>query len=273
MRLRIAHTTTYHFEEPVPYGLQQLRLRPRSLPGQQVNAWSTRVDGGRVEVSFDDQFGNIVELVSLAPGATETTIVADGEVETTDTAGVLPLHPGYAPLWLFQRSTPRTVAGEAVADLTADMPASDDISGLHELAGRIREQVVYEHGRTDVATTAEEVLASGHGVCQDHAHVFLAAARRLGYPARYVSGYLLTDDVAQQDASHAWADAWVEGLGWVGFDVANGISPDDRYVRVATGLDYGDAAPITGVRFGAGEEVSPGRPARATVTAVPGVPR
>jgi transglutaminase-like putative cysteine protease len=115
--------------------------------------------------------------------------------------------------------------------------------------------LAYEHGHTHVASTAEEALAQGRGVCQDHAHVFIAAARRLGYPTRDVSGYLLMDEVVDQDASHAWAEAWVEGLGWVGFDISNGISPDEQYVSVATGLDYQDAAPVSGVRFGAGGEV------------------
>ena len=91
-------------------------------------------------------------------------------------------------------------------------------------------------------------------MCQDHAHVFIAAARLMGYPARYVSGYLMMNDRVHQDASHAWAEAYVDMLGWVGFDVSNGISPDPRYVRVATGRDYREAAPISGLRFGAGGE-------------------
>jgi len=92
-------------------------------------------------------------------------------------------------------------------------------------------------------------------VCQDHAHIFLAAARVLNIPARYVSGHLFRRDgaVAQQ-AGHAWVEAFVEGLGWVAFDPANGICTDDAYVRVAVGLDYGDASPTTGRRRGGGEE-------------------
>ena len=93
-------------------------------------------------------------------------------------------------------------------------------------------------------------MSDGRGVCQDHAHIFIACARHLDYPARYVSGYLMMDDTTDQTAMHAWAEAYIEGLGWVGFDVSNGISPDARYVRVATGLDYSDASPITGMRIG-----------------------
>jgi len=91
-------------------------------------------------------------------------------------------------------------------------------------------------------------------VCQDHAHIFITLARMLGYPARYVSGYLMMNDRVEQDATHAWAEAHIAGLGWVGFDVSNAISPDERYVRVATGLDYREAAPISGLLVGAGTE-------------------
>ena len=85
-------------------------------------------------------------------------------------------------------------------------------------------------------------------------HVFLAVARQLGFAARYVSGYLMMDDRIDQAAMHAWVDVWVDGLGFVGFDVSNGISPDERYVRIATGLDYRGAAPIAGTRYGSGQE-------------------
>jgi transglutaminase-like putative cysteine protease len=129
----------------------------------------------------------------------------------------------------------------------------DILAMLHDLSAAILDRVRYEPGVTDVTTTAEEALAAGRGVCQDHAHVFIGAARTLEVPARYVSGYLMMNDRIEQEATHAWAEAHVEGLGWVGFDVANGISPDARYVRVATGRDYGEAAPITGISFGAGE--------------------
>jgi transglutaminase-like putative cysteine protease len=84
--------------------------------------------------------------------------------------------------------------------------------------------------------------------------VFISAARAMDVPARYVSGYLMLDEAVEQEATHAWAEAWVEGLGWVGFDVANQICPDSRYVRVATGRDYRDAAPVTGISFGAAME-------------------
>jgi transglutaminase-like putative cysteine protease len=125
---------------------------------------------------------------------------------------------------------------------------------MHELAGAVHAAIRYETGRSDVGWSAEEALAAGHGVCQDHTHAFLACARYLDIPARYVSGYLMMNDRVEQSATHAWAEAHLPDLGWVGFDVSNGISPDTRYVRVATGLDYGDAAPVSGTRYGSGGE-------------------
>jgi transglutaminase-like putative cysteine protease len=110
-------------------------------------------------------------------------------------------------------------------------------------------------GATTVMTTAAEALAKGSGVCQDHAHVFIAVARLLGLPARYVSGYLWQGGSETASASHAWAEAHVPDFGWLGFDPANNICPTEKYVRVAIGLDYGEAAPVRGIRRGAADEV------------------
>jgi transglutaminase-like putative cysteine protease len=118
----------------------------------------------------------------------------------------------------------------------------------------LAQELRFDVDATDATTTAAEALAAGHGVCQDFAHIFAAAARLLGIPARYVSGHLARAEHLQQDAAHAWAEALVPDLGWVAFDPANGVCADDAYVRVAIGLDYLDAAPIRGARRGGGME-------------------
>ncbi|HYD08092.1 MAG TPA: transglutaminase family protein, partial [Reyranella sp.] len=129
------------------------------------------------------------------------------------------------------------------------------VMALHELMKRVDERIAYRTGVSTVETTAVEALARGAGVAQDATHVFIAACRRLGVPARYVSGYLRNDDPALHvgRCSHSWAEAWVEGLEWVGFDPANGISPRGDSLRVAVGLDYRDAAPVSGRRVGFGD--------------------
>ncbi|MBL3553121.1 transglutaminase family protein [Rhodovulum sulfidophilum] len=256
MRLKIRHSTRYAFDDPVIYGLQQLRKTPKNGPEQRVIAWKTIVEGGRKELSFEDHHRNTVELISFERDVTELVVRSEGEVEVLDTSGVIGPHRGPSPLWLFRQPTVRTRAGPGCRALLREVKGESDLDRLHALLRVVHGAVGYEIGVSRPDWTAEEALAAGKGVCQDHAHVFVACAREMGFPARYVSGYLMTDGV-QYEASHAWAEAHVEGLGWVGFDVSNEMSPDGRYVRVATGLDYAEAAPVTGSRMGgSGEALS-----------------
>ncbi len=256
MLLRIEHRTSYEYDAPVQYALLQLRLRPRSDEGQRVLDWRLEIDGARDELQFEDQHENLVDLLSIEPGHHAVHITCSGQVETGDKAGVVGRHTGFAPLWYFERVTELTRPGPVARRLAGQVgdDYADPIARLHALSMLLGETIRYETDRTHAQTTAEDALAAGHGVCQDHAHAFIALARLLGYPARYVSGYLMMNDRVEQDASHAWAEAHVDGIGWVGFDVSNGISPDARYVRVATGLDYRDAAPLSGLRYGASAE-------------------
>lgn len=254
MLITIAHETRYSFGQGVSHGLQRLRLRPKSTHGQQIVDWKTSLEGARPEAEYDDQHQNHVELVSLEPGAREVVVTCSGTVRTVDNNGVLGDHVGHMPLWCLLRATPLTRAGLKVRALVAGVDAdrSDTLAFLHKLSDAVRKAVEYVPGTTDVRTSAEQALTAGRGVCQDHAHVFISAGRLLDIPTRYVGGYLKMDDLVDQEAGHGWAEAYVRGLGWVGFDVANAICPDERYVRVATGCDYSEAAPFTGVATGTG---------------------
>jgi transglutaminase-like putative cysteine protease len=259
LTLSIRHTTHYAFAQPVVHALQRLRLTPKATQGQRIIDWQMSFDNAHAELQYDDQHFNHVTLIGLAPGAREVTVTCHGTVMTEDNAGVIGRHSGHLPLWSFLRQTPLTRPGAKLRGLLREVPTRDDtapLDFLHALSSLILDRINYETGRTHSATTAEEAVGHGAGVCQDHAHIFIGAARAHGIPARYVSGYLMMDDRIDQEATHAWAEAHVEGLGWVGFDVSNGISPDPRYVRVATGSDYRDAAPVTGISFGsAADEV------------------
>ena len=254
MRLKISHRTEYRYDVPVQYALQRLRLVPRGGRTQTVHSWSLKVEGANEEARFVDHFENDTRLVSIAGDATTIGIDAWGEVETFDTSGIFGEHKGFAPLWLFQHQTALTAPGEAIRELAASIGPGPELDRLHRLMGTIEAKVIYTVGATHSGTTAEEALKQGSGVCQDHAHVFAAAARLLGFPARYISGYLMMNDAVDQAASHAWAEAYVPGLGWVAFDASNGISPDERYVRMAVGRDYRDAMPVSGIRLGWAEE-------------------
>lgn len=253
MKLSIRHTTHYAFAQPVVHALQRVRLTPKETQGQRIIDWQMTFDNAYAELQYDDQHFNHVTLIGLAPGAREVTVTCQGTVETDDNAGVIGRHSGHLPLWSFLRQTPLTRPGAKLRALLREVPGPVDdapLDFLHALSGLIRERIAYEAGRTHSATTAEEAVGHAAGVCQDHAHIFIGAARAVGIPARYVSGYLMMDDRIEQEATHAWAEAHVDGLGWVGFDVSNGIAPDPRYVRVATGSDYRDAAPVTGISIG-----------------------
>ncbi|MBE5074137.1 transglutaminase family protein [Erythrobacteraceae bacterium E2-1 Yellow Sea] len=256
MRLSIRHTTRYRFDSPVVHALQRLRLTPKHTQGQNILSWDMEYDNALLELEYEDQHCNTVELVSVEPGVSEVVITCKGVVETLDYAGVIGRHSGDLPLWSFLRQTALTKPGPKMRAMWRDfeVPQMDKLEFLHALSAHIRDTVVYETGYTSVDTPAETAVETGYGVCQDHAHIFIGSARAHDIPARYVSGYLMMNDRIEQEATHAWVEAHIENLGWVGFDVSNGISPDPRYVRIATGCDYRDAAPVTGISFGVKEQ-------------------
>ena len=256
MRLSVRHTTRYTYSEPAIHGLLRLRLKPKSTQGQEIVDWTMRFENAHTELEYEDQHHNTVTLAAADDNARHVTVECKGTVSTEDNAGVIGRHSGHLPLWSFMGQTSLTKPGPRLRALLNDVgkPDGDPLELLHALSSAIRDRVEYRIGETGVRTTAEEAIRQGSGVCQDHAHVFISAARAMEIPARYVSGYLMMNDRVDQDATHAWAEAHVDGLGWVGFDISNGISPDRRYVRVATGRDYRDAAPLTGISFGGQQE-------------------
>ncbi len=258
MRLKITHLTQYSYDEPVTFGLLKLRMRPQNGISQNVEDWNYSFQGGAHQVDFIDHFGNQTDLFRLDSGTLSVQISAEGLVETEDRSGVVGKHKGPAPLWVFEAETEATKPGAQMRTLIRDIRAAtadlDSVARLHHLSEAIGEAVEYQTGETNSKTSAETALTEGRGVCQDHAHIMIGTARALGYPARYVSGYLMMNDRVDQEASHAWCEVYTDALGWVGFDVSNGYCPDERYVRIAYGRDYADAAPIVGIRQGPGNE-------------------
>lgn len=255
MDLHITHTTRYLYDTPVSYALQRLRLRPQDSPMQSVLKWDIEVTGGVLELTCFDHHGNCTDLINASRSVTELIVTATGIVRTEDRAGVFGKVYGAAPLWYFMQSTHLTQPNREMRTLARSVKsAADLLAGLHAVSDSVLKSVPYAIGETYSSTTAEEALSGGFGVCQDHAHIMIGVARAAGLPARYVSGYLMLEDRIDQDASHAWAEVHLPALGWVGFDVSNGISPDMRYVRLAIGRDAHDAAPIQGMRLGPGDE-------------------
>jgi len=254
MRIKVSHATTYSYSAPADGVVQALRMTPRDHEGQHVVKWRLDADvDGRTRES-EDAFGNVLTMFYVDQPVRALTLRVSGEVQTEDTAGVVRGAAEPLPSGVFLRTTPLTTPNEALLAFAHDVPAGATLERLHELMGRLHARLVFDTSATLVATGAAEAFAQGRGVCQDYAHIFIAAARALGVPARYVSGHLVRADGADQEAAHAWAEAFVPDLGWIAFDAANGVCADAFYLRVAVGLDYLDAAPLRGARRGGGEE-------------------
>ena len=254
MLISVRHITRYRYAEPVSYSIQSLRLTPQSFQGQRVLDWQVLAAGARPALASRDGCGNLVHLITVNARHEELVIEAAGTADTRDCNGVVAGLVEVAPPRVFLRETAQTRPDAAIRALAEAVKDKDALDKLHALVGAVRDRVEYVPGATGTHTSAAEALADGKGVCQDHTHIYIAAARTLAIPARYVTGYLVLGGESTQAAHHAWAEAWVESLGWVGFDVANRICPTDGYVRLACGLDAGYAAPIVGSRRGGQSE-------------------
>lgn len=254
MRISILHVTRYIYAAPASYSVQALRLTPPEFDGQSVVDWTIRAPGIERAATFRDGFGNRAHLVAISGTHAEVAIEAQGIVETTDLHGMVPGLPEVAPVRVYLRETPFTAPDDAIRELASRARDADPVARLHQLMDGVADAIAYVVGETHSETPAAEALRNGRGVCQDHAHVFISAARSLGIPARYVNGYMVAEEGSPAEAHHGWAEAWVEGAGWVGFDPANRICPTERYVRLAAGLDAASAAPIRGSRRGGDSE-------------------
>lgn len=258
MRLTIQHETHYRYEDAPGAIIEVLRLTPRSSATQTVLDWRIDVTGDATLRRSEDAFGNITHIFRLATPSDTVSIVTTGTVETETTDGILAGTREAQPRGVFLRQTPLTHAEEAVRALVAEARSQSDGAPLdraHALNRLVNRSLRYEAGTTCVATPAGKALAAGSGVCQDLTHVLLAAARADGLPARYVSGYQFVPERPRHEhESHAWAEIFIDGLGWVGFDPTAGLCVTDAYVRVAVGLDYLSASPVRGAIYGGGGE-------------------
>ncbi len=252
MRLTIRHETQHEYDPPAKRVSLRLKLFAAKTKAQAPRGWKVSVDGQRVETMLVNGFGDAEALWFSGPNAATVTIVAEGSFETSNTAGVLGTL-GTAPPGVFLRQTPLTRADNAIRALADKATGNDPLARMHALSEAVHEAVDYRPGATDAATTATEALALGAGVCQDKTHLFVSAARAAGVPARYVVGYL-HDPEAPMAETHAWAEAHLDGLGWVGFDPTHQVCPTEAYVRLCSGLDADDAAPIRGSIQGASED-------------------
>ena len=257
MRLTVRHSTVYRFDTPMRFVTQSHRLTPASNAGQQVIDWNVAADGAAFGASFVDGAGDAVTTMTVQGPVTEVEVVVAGTVETTDTAGILRNHREVVSPRVYLSETQAIHPNRALRELQAAALEGAPVGELeraHRLSAAVADAIAYVPGATGAGTTAAEALELGRGVCQDMAHALIALAQSTGLPARYVTGYLLTGEEDFGEAAHAWAEIHIESLGWVGFDPANRCCPDPRYIRLASGRDARDAAPIRGVTRGGATE-------------------
>ena len=259
MKLSVSHESNYRFDPPMRGVVQSLRMTPSVCENQTVQDWSITVDGATLGAGFRDGAGDWIDTATVVGPLDSMTVRVHGTVETSDTGGLLKGHRERinprAYLRASQSTKPDRGLNELAENAISDVDPGNPVDRAHALANAVSEAITYKPGQTHHGTTAAEALALGHGVCQDHAHALIAVALSVGIPARYVSGYLFSsagDGMAE--ASHAWAELWMPDLGWVGFDPANRICTNDNYIRIGSGADADEAAPIRGVSQGGGEE-------------------
>jgi transglutaminase-like putative cysteine protease len=256
MRIRIRHETNYTFATPAKGLVQSLRVTPRAYDGLYVINWRLDIDQNVRLDAHEDAFGNITHAFSLTGPLESLTVTVDGMVETTDTNGIIAGTLERFPPSLFLRTTALTQSDDAMEayarkHLSSIDKPDDTLSFLHSLMTGINEDIAFDDSPDALSMSAADAFVSKSGGCEDFAHMFVAMARSSGVPARYVSGHFVpTEGFVTQKTGHAWAEAYVEGLGWIGFDPANALCPIESHVRVAVGLDSLGAAPVRGTSFG-----------------------
>jgi transglutaminase-like putative cysteine protease len=254
VRLLIDHRTVYRYERPAAGIVQLLRLTPRSSDSQSVLRWRVDVEADGALKTFIDVHGNHAHVFYADASLPELAIHVEGEVMTTDTAGIVGPVDGALPDAVYLRPTALTTPDAAILALAESCRRPTTLETGHALNAAIHQMVAFDTDVTHAATDAATAFALRRGVCQDLSQILLASARALGIPARYVSGHFCATDHPEQEASHAWAELKLDGLGWVAFDPTHGICAGEGHVRVAVGLDALDAAPVRGSRRGGGAE-------------------
>ncbi|MGC6329289.1 transglutaminase family protein [Rhizorhabdus sp. FW153] len=259
MRLLIQHQTEYRFTIPQSRVVQMLRMTPTSHVGQNIVNWHIDVDCDARLKHSRDGFGNVVSMLYLAGPIERIGMRVSGEVLTEDRAGVVTGTAETLPAAIFRRPTELTKAPEPLVDLAERHGGTtgDDLARAHALNSAVAALFRCNLQRSTEVRSVAEIIEAGHGCSMDLAHVLVSVARAAGFAARFVTGYIYREspDPEHRHAPHFWAEIDVPGFGWIGFDPANDMCPNERYVRVAKGLDFRDAAPISGARVGGGHEV------------------
>jgi transglutaminase-like putative cysteine protease len=268
MYYSIRHITRFRYSALVSESVMEVRMQPRSDAGQRCRSFQLSTTPRAAITSYRDYLGNTIHHFDVPGRHVQLSITAEALVELTPPA---PPPPALAPAdWdALDRMTAEqdlwdVLAPSHFARPSADLRAfatdvrlsrgADPLSTLIELTTQIYDSFEYAPDTTSVHSPIEDALRERRGVCQDLAHIMITLVRELGIPCRYVSGYLFhrheDHDRSEEDASHAWVEALLPGLGWVGFDPTNNLVAGARHIRIAIGRDYADVPPTRGVYKG-----------------------
>ena len=291
----VRHRTLIRYEQLVSEAHHVLHLIPRSFARQRRIAAALTVEPEPAQLTVsEDYFGNVVHHLTIQEAHDQLLIESSTRVEVQRLSP--PVEPGASVRWegvaaalasgegkaisaqQFIYDSPNVVTGPAIRDYAraSFTPGRPVLEVAMEITERIFDEFEYQGGVSDVSTPVKRVLEMRKGVCQDFAHLAIAALRSYGVATRYVSGYLLTRPPPGQpklvgaDASHAWFSVWAGDKGWIDFDPTNGIIPGDEHITVGWGRDYSDVSPTNGFIVGGGaHEVSVGVDVSPVVAAVP----
>lgn len=273
MLYEIRHITQYRYDEPVRESVIELRMQPRRTGGQELVSFDLEVEPQGQIFSYADSWGNAVHHFDVPHAHDRLDIIARSVVETypreqppaerlMDDWTRLGGEEVRCEFWDFLAMDGFIAETAALREFIHgrridDLKQSDPLTALRDLSRTLFDAFDYEAGVTDPDSPIDHALVDGRGVCQDFAHIMIAICRLWGLPARYVSGYLFTDrethDRSTSDATHAWIEAFVPSLGWVGIDPTNNVMACERHLAVAIGRDYTDVPPSRGVFKGDAE--------------------
>jgi transglutaminase-like putative cysteine protease len=271
MRYSIRHVTRYQYDRPVSESVTEVRMKPRSENNQQCYSFTLTVQPHAMVAFYEDYLGNTIHHFDVPTQLTQLLMTAEA---TVDVQPPPPLPDALPPeawaqleneleedFWEFLQPSRYALPTERLQALAEDRDLkreADPLTTLHCMNRAMYESFVYAPQTTHVESTIDEALETRRGVCQDITHIMIALGRRLGIPCRYVSGYLFhrneDQDRSAEDATHAWVEAWLPDLGWIGFDPTIHLIAGERHIRVAIGRDYADVPPTRGTFKGKAEE-------------------
>jgi transglutaminase-like putative cysteine protease len=260
MILKVEHSTLFEYDSPIYETATEVRLHPdsNSLSPQRCASFKLQVDPQATIFDYADFYGNVVNHFNILQSHKKVRIIATSVVDTGNGQSKAGKDEEIL-LTDFSAESRYVHFDQAIRDFTSRFTVIDDKCRLAETICReINETFIYEPGVTDVHSTSAVVMAIGRGVCQDFAHIMLAACRYLGVPARYVSGYLYGGSTPEgrDEASHAWCDVYC-GMekGWIGMDPTHKtLFADERYIKIGSGRDYYDVPPVRGTYKGNAKE-------------------